>query len=72
MRMGLLVLVLALAGCNQAARDAEWKYNQTADYSVRCSAAREVTEAYAKAHDEENYKKWDQKAWGDCFMASRQ
>ena len=70
MRMGIL-LALALAGCNQAARDAEWKYNNSLGWDDKCKAATEAADAYAKSRDEKKYRQWDTTAGLTCMIAAR-
>lgn len=72
MRIAALALVLALAGCNRAAADAEWKYNQAIAWADKCEAATEVADAYAKQRDEKKYREWDSTASLTCMIASRQ
>ena len=69
MRMGLLVLVLALAGCGNAAADAEWQFSHARTQSEKCEAASKASEAYLAQRDEANQRLWRSMAVITCMNA---
>lgn len=76
MRLVPIVIALAaLAGCSSESQQAEREYQLVRKNSTgmteRCMAAGRVKDAYRRAGDAQNYKKWGSTETFDCFMASQ-
>lgn len=64
--------VLMLAGCSNAAEQAEKQYEivvRSGTPSEKCEAAKKVQAAYLSAGDEKNYREWQMQAQGECTLA---
>lgn len=63
----MIVLAFALAGCSNAAQDAEWQFNHSTGSGARCAAASKAADAYAKQRDEANYRLWQAQTTIACL-----
>lgn len=67
-------LALSVAACAaDPAKDAEDQFNivaKTGTSREKCDAARKVSEAWLKAKEESNYRRWDAIADQHCMSAS--
>ena len=67
MRLGIIALALVLAGCGNAAADAEWQFNHAVTQSERCEAATKASDAYLAKRDEPKYRLWRSMATVACM-----
>jgi len=72
MKMGTVVLALALAGCNQAAKNAEREYRVVEISGSRaqmCVAAARAEIAWLEAGYDQKHQDWQRTRMVDCMRA---
>lgn len=72
MKMGAMVLALALAGCNHAAKNAERDYRVveiSGSRSEMCVAAARAEIAWLEAGADQKHQDWQRTRMMECFRA---